>query len=123
MSVSAISGTSSLSYWNQSTGSASSSKTKATSDTFSELLSQITGTSGTSDSSSGDAEDTVTVTKVLPDGSLVVMKMQGSKVVSETKLSGASVQPQNIPAAANTFTQAYSAGDALSSGSLFSVTI
>ena len=123
MSVSAISGTSSLSYWNQSTGSASSSKTKATSDTFSELLSQITGASGTSDSSSGDAEDTVTVTKVLPDGSLVVMKMQGSKVVSETKLSGASVQPQNIPAAANTFTQAYSAGDALSSGSLFSVTI
>jgi hypothetical protein len=124
MSVSAISGTSSLSYWNQSTGSASSSKTSATSDTFSELLSQITGTSGTSSSSSGDAEDTVTVTKVLPDGSLVVMKMQGSKVISETKLSGASVQEQqNMLTTANKFMQAYSAGDAISAGSLFSASI
>ena len=127
MSVRAIAGasrTNSLSYRAQSTASSLLPvKAKAVSGAFGELLSQITGASGTSDSSSGDAEDTVTVTKVLPDGSLVVMKMQGSKVVSETKLSGASVQPQNIPAAANTFTQAYSAGDALSAGSLFSVTI
>ena len=90
---------------------------------FGELLSQITGTAGESDSDREDAEKKVSVTKLLPGGSLVLMKRQEAREISETKLSGASVQPQNIPAAANTFTQAYSAGDALSSGSLFSVTI
>lgn len=127
MSVRAIAGasrTNSLSYRAQSTASSLLPvKAKAVSGAFGELLSQITGTAGTSDSDREDAEENVSVTKLLPGGSLVLMKRQEAREISETKLSGASVQPQNIPAAANTFTQAYSAGDALSSGSLFSVTI
>ena len=127
MSVRAIVGasrTNSLSYRAQSTASSLLPvKAKAVSGAFGELLSQITGTAGTSDSDREDAEENVSVTKLLPGGSLVLMKRQEAREISETKLSGASVQPQNIPAAANTFTQAYSAGDALSSGSLFSVTI
>lgn len=127
MSVRAIAGasrTNSLSYRAQSTASSLLPvKAKAVSGMFGELLSQITGTAGESDSDREDAEKKVSVTKLLPGGSLVLMKRQEAREISETKLSGASVQPQNIPAAANTFTQAYSAGDALSSGSLFSVTI
>lgn len=127
MSVRAIVGasrTNSLSYRAQSTASSLLPvKAKAVSGMFGELLSQITGTAGESDSDREDAEKKVSVTKLLPGGSLVLMKRQEAREISETKLSGASVQPQNIPAAANTFTQAYSAGDALSSGSLFSVTI
>lgn len=127
MSVRAIAGasrTNSLSYRAQSTASSLLPvKAKAVSGAFGELLSQITGTAGKSDSDREDAEEKVSVTKLLPGGSLVLMKRQEAREISETKLSGASVQPQNIPAAANTFTQAYSAGDALSSGSLFSVTI
>ena len=127
MSVRAIVGasrTNSLSYRAQSTASSLLPvKAKAVSGAFGELLSQITGTAGKSDSDREDAEENVSVTKLLPGGSLVLMKRQEAREISETKLSGASVQPQNIPAAANTFTQAYSAGDALSSGSLFSVTI
>lgn len=127
MSVRAIAGasrTNSLSYRAQSTASSLLPvKAKAVSGMFGELLSQITGTAGKSDSDREDAEKKVSVTKLLPGGSLVLMKRQEAREISETKLSGASVQPQNIPAAANTFTQAYSAGDALSSGSLFSVTI
>lgn len=127
MSVRAIAGasrTNSLSYRAQSTASSLLPvKAKAVSGAFGELLSQITGTAGKSDSDREDAEENVSVTKLLPGGSLVLMKRQEAREISETKLSGASVQPQNIPAAANTFTQAYSAGDALSSGSLFSVTI
>ena len=127
MSVRAIAGasrTNSLSYRAQSTASSLLPvKAKAVSGAFGELLSQITGTAGTSDSDREDAEENVSVTKLLPGGSLVLMKRQEAREISETKLSGASVQPQNIPAAANTFTQAYSAGDALSAGSLFSVTI
>lgn len=127
MSVRAIVGasrTNSLSYRAQSTASSLLPvKAKAVSGMFGELLSQITGTAGESDSDREDAEKNVSVTKLLPGGSLVLMKRQEAREISETKLSGASVQPQNIPAAANTFTQAYSAGDALSSGSLFSVTI
>ena len=128
MSVRAIAGasrTNSLSYRAQSTASSLLPvKAKAVSGAFGELLSQITGTAGTSDSDREDAEENVSVTKLLPGGSLVLMKRQEAREISKTtKLSGASVQPQNIPAAANTFTQAYSAGDALSSGSLFSVTI
>lgn len=127
MSVRAIAGasrTNSLSYRAQSTASSLLPvKAKAVSGAFGELLSQITGTAGKSDSDREDAEEKVSVTKLLPGGSLVLMKRQEAREISETRLSGASVQPQNIPAAANTFTQAYSAGDALSSGSLFSVTI
>ncbi len=127
MSVRAIVGasrTNSLSYRAQSTASSLLPvKAKAVSGMFGELLSQITGTAGESDSDREDAEKKVSVTKLLPGGSLVLMKRQEAREISETKLSGASVQPQNIPAAANTFTQAYSAGDALSAGSLFSVTI
>ena len=127
MSVRAIVGasrTNSLSYRAQSTASSLLPvKAKAVSGAFGELLSQITGTAGKSDSDREAAEENVSVTKLLPGGSLVLMKRQEAREISETKLSGASVQPQNIPAAANTFTQAYSAGDALSSGSLFSVTI
>ena len=127
MSVRAIAGasrTNSLSYRAQSTASSLLPvKAKAVSGAFGELLSQIAGTAGKSDSDREDAEEKVSVTKLLPGGSLVLMKRQEAREISETKLSGASVQPQNIPAAANTFTQAYSAGDALSSGSLFSVTI
>ena len=127
MSVRAIAGasrTNSLSYRAQSTASSLLPvKAKAVSGAFGELLSQITGTAGKSDSDREDAEEKVSVTKLLPGGSLVLMKRQEAREISEMRFSGASVQPQNIPAAANTFTQAYSAGDALSSGSLFSVTI
>ena len=125
MSVRAIAGasrTNSLSYRAQSTASSSPVKAKAVSGAFSELLSQFTGTAGTGDSEREDVEDTSNVTKILPEGSLVLMKRQGSREISEMKFSDASVQ-QNIPAAANTFTQAYSSGDALSSGTLFSVTV
>ena len=127
MSVRAIAGasrTNSLSYRARSTASSSPVKAKAVSGAFGELLSQITGTAGKSDSDREAAEENVSVTKLLPGGSLVLMKRQEAREISKTtKLSGASVQPQNIPAAANTFTQAYSSGDDLSSGTLFSVTV
>ena len=125
MSVRAIAGasrTNSLSYRAQSTASSSPVKAKAVSGAFSEVLSQFTGTAGTSDFDREGVEDTSNVTKILPNGPLGLMKRQGAREISEMRFSDASVQ-QNIPAAANTFTQAYSSGDDLSSGTLFSVTV
>lgn len=120
--IAAASRTNSLSYRAQSTASSSPVKAKAVSGAFSEVLSQFTGTAGTGDFDREGVEDTSNVTKILPNGPLGLMKRQGAREISEMRFSDASVQ-QNIPAAANTFTQAYSSGDDLSSGTLFSVTV
>ena len=86
-SVSAISDVTSL--WS-TTGTSGTSSTKSTADTYADLVSglQTGGTGGSSSGSgSGDSSDTVTITKMMPDGSLLIMVMKGEQVISEQKVS------------------------------------
>lgn len=121
MSISAISASSSLSFDNQSANTMSSSHKTAATASFSDILASLTGASS---GQAGGAEATVTITKVLPDGSLVIVKMQGNQVISESKLSGASVQQQqNLLGLSAMLPQEYAAKDSAVSGSLFSASI
>ena len=58
-------------------------------DSFSQILARLQGT-GVSDSDS--TESTTTLTKALPDGTLVIQKLRGAEVVSETKVMSSGLQ-------------------------------
>jgi len=78
--ISSINGTSSL--W--SSVSTSTSASSSTSDALSQIVSNLQSGGSGSGSDSSD-EDTVTTTRVLSDGSVLVTVMKDGKIVSETK--------------------------------------
>lgn len=58
-------------------------------DSFSQILARLQGT-GVSDSDS--TESMSTLTKALPDGTLVIQRLRGTEVVSETKVMSRGLQ-------------------------------
>ena len=81
--VSAISGTQSL--WS-TTGTTTS--TSSVTDVFSQMVSNLQSgapATGYGENGSSSDEDTVTMTKVLSDGSVLITVLQDGKVISETK--------------------------------------
>ena len=82
--IQGIQGASSL--WDNTQSSASSSAANQLSETIAQLK-----TGGGPNASSGD-EETVTLQRMQPDGSIIVITMKGDEVVSETKIRS----PQSI---------------------------
>lgn len=126
MSIRAISGIRALSFWDESTGSSHHSKVGAAAGDFSEMFERVSAAMEADTSGESGQEDgqTVTLTKILPDGSLLLTKMEGNRVVSETKLSGSGIQQQqNLLAPVETYRLAYASGTEAPKGSLFSASI
>ena len=120
MSIQAVNAASRMQYGEQPEKPAAYVRKTAQPTSFSEILESLTSAPAASDSSVA----TVTVTKVLPDGSLVLVKMQGNQVISQSKLSGASVQmQQNMLGSSGVLPQEYLAKSTSAAGSLFSASI
>ncbi|MCR5438208.1 MAG: hypothetical protein K6F01_02005 [Selenomonas sp.] len=121
MGINAISGIGAMQYDNQYSDSSTGNKSKESPGDFREILAKATVRN---ESEEKQVAGTITVTKLLPDGTLVVRRMQGERILSERKLSGATVQQQqNWQVAGNSFAQAYLAGNRVAAGSLFSATV
>lgn len=121
MGIHAISNISALHYDNQYSDSSAGNKSKEAPTGFREVLAEATARAKSEENQTAGA---ITVTKLLPDGTLVVRKMQGGRIISETKLSGATVQQQqNLQVAGSWVPKAYTAGNQVAAGSLFSATV
>lgn len=121
MSIQAIHAISSMLNGGQPENSSAYSHKTTRPTSFSDILESLTSAPAVKDS--GNAA-TVTITKVLPDGSLVIVKMQGEQVISQSKLSGASIQMQkNMLGASGVLPQEYLANSSAAAGSLFSASI
>ena len=99
MSINTIAATSSLNYWQQQTQAVRPdnvvhSKNKS----FEDILALLTALKATQDSDVESDVATVTLTKLLADGSLVIQRVEGNKVISETRLDGNNnfMQQQNV---------------------------
>ena len=78
------------------TSSASSTKYSDTKVSFSAILKQLkTGAGPGSGASKDSSEETVTITQVMSDGSVLITVYQGDKIISHTKTKSAS--PEENP--------------------------
>ena len=104
--VSAISGTSAL--WNTTSTTNSSSSIE---DTYSQIVSNLQSGGTSSGSGDSDSDDTVTTTRILSDGSVLITVMQDGKIVSETRTHPAKVEddPSKLSITATTQTTGASA--------------
>lgn len=64
-------------------------------DAFAAEIAALTNAGAASASSSATVQPLTVVTKIDPDGSVVVMVMQGNKVISERKISAATARSAN----------------------------
>jgi hypothetical protein len=72
------------------TGAKSTSKsTSSASDDFAKIVNNLKSGKAANSSNDDDNKDTVTITKVLSDGSVLITVMKGDQIVSETKTSSA----------------------------------
>lgn len=94
MSINTIAATSSLNYWNQEAQTRTDHNVHSTAGSFGQILARLTATQAASDAETEDGVSTVTLTKLLSDGSLVILKVEGNRVISEAKLDGTSVLEQ-----------------------------
>lgn len=70
--------------WNSTTGTPQTSSANKSGKEFSEILKSLQAAdAGEADSSTANQ---VTMTRVMPDGSLLVLLLEGNKIVSETKI-------------------------------------
>ena len=104
--VSAISGTSAL--WTTTSTTNSSSSIE---DTYSQIVSNLQSGGTSSGSGDSDSDDTVTTTRILSDGSVLITVMQDGKIVSETRTHPAKVEddPSKLSITATTQTTGASA--------------
>jgi len=104
MSINTIASTSSLKHWQQQNQTRTDYNLHSTAGSFGQILAMLTATQTAADSEVESGVSPVTLTKLLSDGSLVILKVEGNRVVSEAKLDGTHVldrQPlpgQTVPA-------------------------
>lgn len=91
MSINTIAATSSLNYWNQEKQTRTDYNLHSAAGTFGQILAKLTATQSAADAETEDGVSTVTLTRLLADGSLVILKVAGNRVISEAKLDGTSV--------------------------------
>lgn len=91
MSINTIAATSGLNYWNQEKQTRTDYNLHSAAGTFGQILAKLTATQAAADAETEDGVSTVTLTKLLADGSLVILKVEGNRVISEAKLDGTSV--------------------------------
>lgn len=94
MSINTIAAASSLNYWNQEAQTRTDHNVHSAAGAFGQILARLTATQAASDAETEDGVSTVTLTKLLSDGSLVILKVAGNRVISEAKLDGTSVLEQ-----------------------------
>ena len=88
-----IAAASNLNYWQQEEKARSDYGLQSAAGTFGQILAKLTATQAAG-SETEDSVGTVTLTKLLADGSLVLLKMKGDRVVSEARLDGSTVLQQ-----------------------------
>ncbi|MBQ1462538.1 MAG: hypothetical protein IIZ16_11010 [Selenomonas sp.] len=88
-----IAAASNLNYWQQEQKARSDYDLQAANGTFGQILAKAKQAVV---SETGDSAGTVTLTKTLADGSLVLLKMQGNRVISEARLDGSTVLQQQL---------------------------
>lgn len=95
MSINTIAATSSLSYWHQQAQPARTDfHVQGSKSAFEEILASLTAAKTAADPDVEKGVSTVTLTKLLSDGSLVIQRVEGNKVISETKLDGSNALQQ-----------------------------
>ena len=96
MSINTIAAASSLNYWQQQEHARTDYNLHSAAGTFGQILAKLTAaqTETSAEVESGVAP--VTLTKLLSDGSLVILKVEGNQVISEAKLDGTSVLAQQL---------------------------
>ena len=102
MSINTIASTSSLNYWQQQEPTRTDYNLHSASGTFGQILAKLTAAQAAKNSDEESGVSSVTLTKLLSDGSLVILKVEGNKIISEAKLDGTSVLEQQHLAGCNT---------------------
>ena len=90
-----IAAASNLNYWQQEEKARSNYGLQSAAGTFGQILARLTDAQAVG-SDTEDSAGTVTLTKLLADGSLVLLKMKGDRVVSEARLDGSTVLQQQL---------------------------
>ncbi|MCR5758150.1 MAG: hypothetical protein K6F95_09620 [Selenomonas sp.] len=94
MSINTIAPTSSLNYWQQEAKARSDDNLHAAAGTFDQILAKLTASQAVAEVDAEESTTPVTLTKMLADGSLVILKVEGNRVISEAKLDGTTVMEQ-----------------------------
>lgn len=94
MSINTIAAASSLNYWQQQEHARTDYNLHSAASTFSQLLARLTATQAAASSEEESGVSPVTLTKLLSDGSIVILKVEGNQIISEAKLDGTSVLEQ-----------------------------
>jgi len=93
MSINTIASTSSLNYWQQEAQARSDYNLHSAAGSFGQILASLTASQAAA-ANTEDSSNAVTLTKLLADGSLVILKVEGNRVISEAKLDGTNVLDQ-----------------------------
>ncbi len=117
-----VAAASNLNYWHQEAKARNATSAHYVAGSFGQILAQLTANEAESSSEVEDGIGTVTLTKLLADGSLVILKVEGNRVVSEVKLDGSSVVQQQQLRGLNVMQQSY-AGAASSDNSTSAISV
>ena len=96
MSINTIAAASSLNYWQQQEHARTDYNLHSAAGTFGTILAKLTAAQNETGAEAESGVVPVTLTKLLSDGSLVILKVEGNQVISEAKLDGTSVLEQQL---------------------------
>ena len=96
MSINTIAAASSLNYWQQQEHARTDYNLHSAAGTFGRILAKLTAAQNETGAEAESGVAPVTLTKLLSDGSLVILKVEGNQVISEAKLDGTSVLAQQL---------------------------
>ena len=116
MSINTIAAASSLNYWQQEAQPVRTDyNVHGKKSAFEEILASLTALKAASESEVEQGISAVTLTKLLSDGSLLIQRVEGNKVISETKLEGGSALQQQHLMGLNGLATAYAGTAAMGS--------
>ena len=96
MSINTIAAASSLNYWQQQEHARTDYNLHSAAGTFGQILAKLTAAQNETGAEAESGVAPVTLTELLSDGSLVILKVEGNQVISEAKLDGTSVLEQQL---------------------------
>lgn len=119
--MSGIDAIDSSSTWAAVTGTQSTSKKKNdTADTFSKILENLRSGAPAGGTSSDNDDKTVTTTKVMSDGSVIITVTKGDQIISQQKTHGSGAQKGQSPTLLDKQSDQLNATSSVLSGTLFS---
>jgi len=96
MSINTIAAANSLNYWQQQEHVRTDYNLHSVAGTFGQILAKLTAAQTETGADVERGVAPVTLTKLLSDGSLVILKVEGNQVISEAKLDGTNVLAQQL---------------------------